>query len=96
MQANPPKMPAAATGIVGNNFYQWNGQWSFTSRSHPGMFDPQKLALQPRAGMAYRIDDKTAFRFGYARYLIPYEMNIALAPVSGYETVASWSRRSWA
>jgi hypothetical protein len=26
-------------------------------------------------------------RFGYARYLIPYEMNIDLAPVSGYETV---------
>ena len=51
------------------------------------MFNPQKLALQPRVGIAYRIDDKTAFRFGYARYLTPYEMNIALAPVSGYETV---------
>ena len=60
---------------------------SSPARSHPGMFNPQKLALQPRAGLAYRIDDKTAFRFGYARYLIPYEMNIALAPVSGYETV---------
>jgi hypothetical protein len=87
MQANPPQMPAAATAIVGPNFYKWNGQWSFTSSSHPGSFNPQKLALQPRAGLAYRIDDKTAFRFGYARYLIPYEMNIALAPVSGYETV---------
>ncbi len=87
MQATPPNMPAAATNIVGNNFYQYTGQWAFTSSSHPGMFDPQKLALQPRVGLAYRIDDKTAFRFGYARYLTPYEMNIALAPVSGYETV---------
>jgi hypothetical protein len=87
IQANPPAIPAAATAIVGNNFYHWTGQWSFTSGSHPGMFDPQKLALQPRIGLAYRIDDKTAFRFGYARYLTPYEMNIALAPVSGYETV---------
>ena len=87
MQANPPAMPAAATSIVGNNFYHFTGQWSFTSASHPGQFDPQKLALQPRVGMAYRINDKTAFRFGYARYLTPYEMNIALAPVSGYETV---------
>lgn len=87
MQANPPQIPAAATNIVGNSFYQFTGQWAFTSSSHPGMFNPQKLALQPRVGLAVRIDDKTAFRFGYARYLSPYEMNIALAPVSGYETV---------
>ncbi|MFN7994392.1 MAG: carboxypeptidase-like regulatory domain-containing protein [Bryobacteraceae bacterium] len=87
MQANPPQMPGAATSIVGSNFYQWTGQWAFTSSSHPGMFDPQKFALQPRAGFAYRINDKTAFRFGYARYLTPYELNISLAPVSGYETV---------
>jgi Carboxypeptidase regulatory-like domain len=87
MQATPPPMPAAATNIVGNNFYHFTGQWAFTSSSHPGMFDAQRLALQPRVGLAYRINDKTAFRFGYARYLTPYEMNIALAPVSGYETV---------
>ena len=87
MQANPPQMPAQATRIVGNNFYKWNGLWNFTSNSHPGMWDPQKLALAPRAGIAFRIDDKTALRFGYARYLTPYEMNIDLAPVSGYETV---------
>ena len=87
MVNNPPAMPAAATAIVGSNFYHWNGEWNFTSSSHPGEFNAQKLALQPRIGLAYRIDDKTAIRFGYARYLIPYEMNIALAPVSGYETV---------
>jgi Carboxypeptidase regulatory-like domain len=87
MQATPPVMPAAATNIVGNNFYHFTGQWQFTSSSHPGMFNPQKFALQPRVGLAYRINDKTAFRFGYARYLIPYEMQISLAPVSGYETV---------
>ena len=87
MQANPPQMPAAATSIVGNNFYHWTGQWAFTSSSHPGMFNAQKLALQPRVGAAYRLNDKTALRFGYARYLTPYEMQISLAPVSGYETV---------
>jgi len=87
MSATPPVMPAAATNIVGNNFYHWTGQWQFTSANSPGSFNPQKLALQPRVGVAIKIDDKTAFRAGYARYLIPYEMNIALAPVSGYETV---------
>uniref|UniRef100_Q027S3 Cna B domain protein n=1 Tax=Solibacter usitatus (strain Ellin6076) TaxID=234267 RepID=Q027S3_SOLUE len=87
MQANPPQMPAQATSIVGSNFYRYNGLWQFTSSSHPGMWDPQKFALAPRAGIAFRIDDKTALRAGYARFLVPYELNINLAPVSGYETV---------
>ena len=87
MQANPPQMPAQATSIVGSNFYRFNGLWKFTSSSHPGMWDPQKFALAPRAGVAFRIDDKTALRAGYARFLVPYELNINLAPVSGYETV---------
>src|SRR6185437_6614494 len=73
--------------IVGDGFYKFNGLWNFTSGSQPGMFKPEKLALQPRVGLAYRIDDKTALRVGYARYLTPYEMNIDLAPVPGYETV---------
>ena len=87
MQSNPPQIPAQATAIVGNNFYKWNGLWNFTSSSHPGMWNPQKFALAPRAGIAFRVDDKTALRFGYARFLTPYELNINLAPVSGYETV---------
>jgi len=87
MQAAPPPIPSQATAIVGSNFYKWNGLWNFTSSSHPGMFDPQKFALAPRAGMAYKIDDKTVIRAGYARFLIPYEMNIQAAPVSGYESV---------
>jgi hypothetical protein len=87
MQANPPQMPAAALSIVGNDFYKWNGLWNFTSDRNPGMWKAQIFALQPRAGLAYRIDDKTALRVGYARYAVPYEMNIDLAPVPGYETV---------
>ena len=87
MQANPPRIPAQASSIVGNNFYKFNGLWNFTSASHPGQWDAQKFALAPRAGLAFRIDDKSVLRLGYARYLTPYEMNIDLAPVSGYETV---------
>jgi hypothetical protein len=87
MQSNPPQIPAQATAIVGSNFYKYNGLWKFTSSSHPGMWDPQKFALAPRAGMALRIDDRTVLRVGYARFLVPYELNIDLAPVSGYETV---------
>jgi hypothetical protein len=39
-------------------------------------------------GVAIRINDLTALRFGYARYYTPTEMNIDQAPVSGFETVS--------
>ena len=78
--SNPPVMPAAATNIVGSNYYSWNGQWSFTSSSHPGMWNAQKLALQPRAGMAVKIDDRTALRAGYAMYTVPTEYMYSPAP----------------
>ena len=88
MQANQPKMPAEALALMGNNAYKWNGQWNWTSDSHPGMWDAQKLALAPRAGAAIRINERTALRIGYARYLLPYEMILSQAPVSGFETVS--------
>jgi hypothetical protein len=86
MTANPPNMPAEATAIVGNNYWKWNGLWQWTSSSHPGMWNAPKLALQPRAGIAIRIDDRTSLRAGYARYTIPTEFNLSGFP--GFETVS--------
>ena len=86
MTANPPQMPKDATALVGNNFWKWNGQWQWTSSGSPGMWNAPKLALQPRAGIAIRIDDKTSFRAGYARYTIPTEFNLSGFP--GFETVS--------
>jgi hypothetical protein len=88
MQQNAPVMPAQALALVGSGFYKYNGQWLWTDNSHPGMWDPQKLALAPRIGMALKIDDLTALRVGYARYLVPTEMTLSQAPVSGFETVS--------
>lgn len=85
--ANPPQMPSAATSIVGANYYNYAGLWQFTSGSHPGMWNAPKLNLQPRFGVAYRINDKTALRLGYALYTIPTEYNFTPAPVSGFEDV---------
>src|SRR5262249_8157795 len=80
--------PAAALALVGNNFYKYNGQWKWTDDGHPGMWDAPKLALAPRLGVAIKIDDRTALRVGYARYLVPTEMTLSQAPVSGFETVS--------
>ena len=88
MQSNPPQMPAQALALVGSGHYKWNGQWLWTSSENPGMWNPQKLALAPRAGIAIRLDDRTALRIGYARFLVPYQMVLSQAPVSGFETVS--------
>jgi len=88
MQAAPPAMPSQVTSIVGNNYQVWNGQWVWTSDSHPGMWNPQKLALAPRAGAAIKLSETTALRVGYARYFVPTEMTLSQAPVAGFETVS--------
>jgi hypothetical protein len=85
--ANPPVMPAAATNLVGSGYYSYTGAWSFTSPQHPGMWNAQKLALAPRFGVAYRLNDKTVLRFGYARYVQPIELNFTHAPLSGFEDI---------
>src|SRR6058998_2911711 len=58
----------------------------FTSKSQ-GAWNPQKLVLMPRVGVAIRINDRTALRFGYARYVIPSELNIQGAPYAGYQNL---------
>ncbi len=88
MNANPPRMPSQATALVGANYYQWNGLYQWTGDGNPSsMWDPQKFSLQPRAGIAIRISDRTAFRAGYARYITPMELGVLTPPISGFETV---------
>ncbi len=85
--ANPPVMPSAVTNIVGSNYSSFNGLWSFTSPSSPGMWHAQNLAYEPRAGIAYRLNDKTSLRAGYALYFTPTEYLFTSAPVSGFEDI---------
>lgn len=87
IQANPPQMPSTVTDIVGQNYTSYNGLWNFTSSSHPGMWNAPKLNLQPRFGAAYRLNDNTALRFGYALYTVSSEYNFTPAPISGFEDV---------
>jgi hypothetical protein len=86
-QANVPQMPAQALALLGSTYFQYTGSWAFTSSSHPGMWNAQKLALAPRFGIAYRLNEKTALRFGYARYVQPIEFDFTHAPLSGFEDI---------
>ncbi len=86
MQSSPPTIPSAVSSIVGSSYWKYNGQWNWTSDKNPGMWNAPKLALQPRLGIAFRVDDKTSLRAGYARYTIPTEFN--LSGFTGFETVS--------
>jgi len=81
MQQNPPKMPAAATSLI-TAPYSFNGAWVFTDSSNPGPWKSQKTVFMPRVGLALRIDDRTALRFGYARFVAPSELNFVPIPYS--------------
>ena len=47
------------------------GAWIFTDDDNRGMWNAQSNIILPRAGLAYRINDRTALRIGYARYAAP-------------------------
>ena len=86
MQATPPVMPQAATSIM-NQPYKFNGAWRFTDKGHPGMWDPKAFNLLPRIGFAFRVNDRTAVRAGYARYLTPASVQVQIIgelPYPGY------------
>ncbi len=68
--ANAPQMPSAVTALRTSSPI-YNGAWIFTDSNHPGNWDPPKLLLEPRIGMALRVNDKTAIRAGWARYVVP-------------------------
>ncbi len=47
------------------------GAWHFTDRDNPYSWNAQQNVILPRIGIAYRVNDKTALRIGYARYAVP-------------------------
>ncbi len=72
-------MPSAVTNLASVN-YQYNGAMVFTSDGHPRMYNAPRNNFLPRAGFAYRINDKTSIRGGYARFTTPI---LALHPETG-------------
>ena len=70
MQTNPPIIPADIAALR-EKPYVFNGAWVFTERNQRSSWDSPKNSFMPRFGVAYRIDDRTALRVGYARYITP-------------------------
>jgi hypothetical protein len=72
-QAVRPAIPATVTTLLaGRNItQQFNGAWQFADENKRGAWEREKFNLLPRIGLAFRVDDKSALRFGYSRYLAP-------------------------
>src|SRR5207248_2868968 len=57
--ANTPALPSQVTALrTAAPIY--NGAWIFADGKNPGSWNPQKLLLMPRVGLAFRIDGNTA------------------------------------
>jgi hypothetical protein len=69
--ANAPRMPSQVTDIARIN-YQYNGAWVFTDENNPRTY-PAQWNFLPRIGFAYRLNDRSAVRAGWARYAVPFK-----------------------
>jgi len=72
-------MPSQVTAIT-TTAPKYDGAMIFTSNKNPRMYDAPWDTFLPRIGMALRINDKTAFRTGYARYAVPW---VTIHPETG-------------
>ncbi len=72
-------MPSTVTSIA-QVPYSFNGAMVYTSGSMARMYDAPKNTFLPRAGIAIRLNDRTSFRAGYARYAVPM---VAIHPETG-------------
>jgi len=86
--ANTPTLPAAALALR-TSAPIYDGAWNFTSAGNPDSWNPPKLLFEPRLGVAYRLNDKTALRAGWARFIVPATLTDGLSilgsvPYPGY------------
>ncbi len=72
----------------------FNGAWVFTDSDNRGSWNAPKGLFMPRIGMAWRINDQTALRVGWARYIIPATLTDGLnilgsVPYPGFDATTN-------
>ena len=73
MLAAPPPIPATVTNLLATKGERqlFNGAWIFTSDENRSAWRRSKFTYLPRLGGAFRLDEKSVFRFGWGRYISP-------------------------
>jgi hypothetical protein len=51
--------------------FLYNGAFRFTEEGSKHKTSPDKLAFMPRIGLAWRLNDRSAVRVGYGRFVVP-------------------------
>ncbi|GAC1701800.1 MAG: hypothetical protein NVS9B4_05790 [Candidatus Acidiferrum sp.] len=73
--ATPPTSAGLTTAqaLLATKGYKsiYDGAWEFVNPSNRHAWNRKVLNLLPRLGGAYRLSEKSAIRFGYARYMEP-------------------------
>lgn len=72
-QTTPPNMPSAVLNLLATKNYKptYNGAWVFTDENNRNAWSRQATSFLPRIGGAFRLNNKSAIRFGYSRYMSP-------------------------
>ena len=91
--ASAPQLPDEAVALR-PAAPAYNGAWLFTDSEHPGSWNAPKGLFEPRIGMAWRIDNNTALRLGWARYIIPATLTDGLnilgsVPYPGFDATST-------
>jgi hypothetical protein len=93
-----PKIPADIRAVMaqsaGAQGYTYNGAFYFTEPDSKRKTDAWTGGFMPRIGLAWRLDDKTAFRAGYGRFVTPTELANSERDTLGEIDLAAFNPRT--
>ncbi len=92
-QSQAPVLPAAATALR-TSAPIYNGAWVFADSNNRGSWNAPKALFMPRVGLAWRINNSTALRVGFARYIVPSTLTDGLnilgsVPYPGFDATST-------
>ncbi|MCW5982897.1 MAG: TonB-dependent receptor [Bryobacteraceae bacterium] len=90
---NTPVLPDQALALR-TSAPIYNGAWIFTDGGNRGAWNAPKALFLPRVGLAWRVNDRTALRVGYARYIVPATLSDGLnilgsVPYPGFDATTN-------
>ena len=95
-QTKAPVIPAQALALEAAKGYKpiFNGAWIFTDANNRNAWSRQALNLLPRIGGAFKLDNKSVIRFGWARYMTPSStvrdpLGDFVSQYTGYSTITT-------
>src|SRR5262249_36779373 len=91
--ANATVMPAQVTALR-TSAPTYNGAWIFADDKNPYSWNAPKGLFMPRLGLAWRINNSSALRVGWARYIVPATLTTGLdilgsVPYPGFDATSN-------